>query len=124
MAHHKAVAEKNSENKEGAAARTGDALKDQKQDADITELYLATELTSELRENRLLIAFKGLPMPEAMRKPSEHQAVVAFTFDSEQVHQFLELLIVKATQAQWHLPLDLPWLEPLNSSASAKTITH
>lgn len=136
MAHQKAVAENASGNKPAAtsgesaiggsvpASDKSGVQNDKKQATEATELYLATELTSELREGRLLLAFKGLPVPEAMRKPCQHEPVVAFTFEPEQVHQFLELLIAKTTEAHWHLPLDLPWLEPLNSAGSAKTTSH
>lgn len=137
MAHQNAVTSQASGDKQGTAG--GDSAdsgggtpasdateeqKDKKQAMDATALYLATELTSELREGRLLLAFKGLPVPEAMREPCKHEAVVAFTFEPEQVHQFLELLIAKTTEAHWDLPLDLPWLEPLNSAVSAKTTSH
>ena len=94
------------------------------QSADEPDLYLATEITSELREKRLLLAFKGLPLPKAMRTSCSHEPVVAFTLEPEQVHQFLELIIVKSTEAQWHLPLDLPWLEPVNIGESTKTTSH
>lgn len=137
MAHQNAVATQASVDKEGAAGRVsedpgGDApasdtteeQKDKMPVMDAAALYLATELSSELREGQLLLAFKGLPVPEAMREPCQHEAVVAFTFEPEKVHQFLELLIAKTTEAHWHLPLDLPWLEPLNSAVSAKTTSH
>lgn len=74
-------------------------------------LYLATELTTRLQDKELAIAFTGLPMPQAMTQPSTHEPVFAMVLQAEHIHQVIELLITKAQEAQWHLPLTLPWLE-------------
>lgn len=74
-------------------------------------LYLATELTTRLQDKELAIAFTGLLMPQAMTQPSPHQPVFAMLLQVEHIHQLIELLITKAQEAQWHLPLTLPWLE-------------
>lgn len=129
MAHQKAVAgqaEQNraEQNKAGSSTTPRAKPEDKDQKTVAADLYLATELTSELREGQLLLAFKGLPLPKAMRTSCKHEPVVAFTLKSEQVHQFIELLIAKSTEAHWHLPLDLPWLEPLDPTVSAKTTSH
>lgn len=82
-------------------------------------LYLATELTTRLQDKELAIAFAGLPMPQAMTLPSAHEPVFAMLLQAEHIHQLIELLITKAHEAQWHLPLTLPWLEsPARPEAS------
>ena len=82
-------------------------------------LYLATELTTRLQDKELAIAFTGLPMPQAMTQPSPHEPVFAMLLQAEHIHQLIELLITKAQEAQWHLPLTLPWLEnPARSETS------
>lgn len=88
------------------------------------ELFLATELTLKRDGRELLVAFKGLPMPQAMTNPSPHVPVVAIGLQAENVHQLVQLLITKAHEARWHLPLDLPWLEsPGESKGSASSVT-
>jgi hypothetical protein len=131
MAHQRALAEQASSGAKeaapdsaAAAEKPSGGLEDNDPPTDEPDLYLATEITSELREKQLLLAFKGLPLPKAMRTSCSHEPVVAFTLEPEQVHQFLDLIIVKSTEAQWHLPLDLPWLEPVNIGVSAKTTSH
>ena len=74
-------------------------------------LFLATELTTQIDGEQLTLAFKGLAMPEAMVKPSQPAPIFAIPLQVENVHQLIELLIAKCQQAQWHLPLELPWLE-------------
>lgn len=78
------------------------------------QIYLATELTVQLQKQRLTLAFRGLTMPDAMTHPSKHLPVLAIPLTVDNVHQLIELLIVKAQEAQWHLPVDLPWLQPSN----------
>ena len=77
-------------------------------------LFLATELTAQLRgeknQQQLLLAFKGLPMPDAMTKPRQHVPIFAISLQADNVHQLLELISAKCDEAHWHLPLDLPWL--------------
>lgn len=83
-------------------------------------LYLATELTTRLQAKQLAIAFTGLPMPQAMTQPSPHEPVFAMLLQVEHIHQLIELLINKSQEAQWHLPLTLPWLE--NPAQSDSTL--
>ncbi len=75
-------------------------------------VFLATELAVQSGDERLLLAFKGLPMPDAMVKPSQFVPIFAIPLEVDNVHQLIELLIDKCQQAQWHLPLELPWIEP------------
>ena len=89
------------------------------------ELYLATELIMQLEGKQLTMAFKGLPMPKAMVTASAHEPVLAVTLQPDHVHQLIQLLISKSQEAQWHLPLDLPWLEnPQSQPTSLGTIVH
>lgn len=74
-------------------------------------LFLATELTVQTSDEKLTMAFKGLPMPDAMVKPSQHEPIFAMPLQVENVHQLIELLIAKCEEAQWHLPLELPWMD-------------
>lgn len=74
-------------------------------------IFLATELTVKLESQRLILAFKGLPMPRAMTVASAPEPVFALSLQPGHVHQLIELLITKAQEAVWHLPLELPWLE-------------
>jgi len=74
-------------------------------------VYLATELTTQRGETTLTLAFKGLSMPDAMLNPRQHEPVFAIPLQLDNVHQLIELLINKCQEAQWHLPLALPWLK-------------
>lgn len=74
-------------------------------------IYLSTELIIKLDDKQLIVAFKGLPMPQAMTQASAHEPVFAMPLTADHVHQLIELLIKKSQDAQWHLPLDLPWLD-------------
>lgn len=86
----------------------------------IPGIYLATELTVQVSNERLTLAFRGLQMPDAMTKASQHVPVLAIPLSLDNVHQLIELFITKAREANWHLPVDLPWLEsPKVSSAPA-----
>jgi hypothetical protein len=75
------------------------------------DIYLATELTVQVSSDRLTLAFRGLRMPEAMTKALKHEPVLAIPLSLDNVHQLIELFITKAREANWHLPVDLPWLE-------------
>lgn len=81
-------------------------------------MFLATELTIQLQEKKLMLAFKGLPMPEAMTQPRPHSPVLAIPLQIENVHQLIELLINRAEEAHWNLPLNLPWLSSGTSADS------
>lgn len=84
------------------------------------DIYLATELTVQVSGERLTLAFRGLQMPEAMTKASQHLPILAIPLSLDNVHQLIELFITKAQEANWHLPVDLPWLEsPKVASAPA-----
>lgn len=80
-----------------------------------TPVFLATELTLKHDNKQLILAFRGLPMPQAMTQPSASVPLFAIPLQADHVHQLIELLIVKARDAHWHLPVELPWLEPLKS---------
>jgi hypothetical protein len=86
--------------------------------AEVPPIYLATELTLQARRDHLVLAFKGLPLPTAMTVPSAHEPVLAAPLQNDHVHQLLHLLIEKAQAAQWHLPVDLPWMETPQSDTS------
>jgi len=90
-------------------------------------LFLASELIAQVRGKQLTLAFKGLAMPDAMIKPSRHEPVFALPLQVDNVHQLIELLMVKCQEANWHLPVDLPWLEASASPApvaGAMSRTH
>lgn len=119
MSHQHAMQAKVEADKQAAAAAETNtatesdvgASKDVAKDSPI--IYLATELTVQLdKSRRLTMAFKGLQMPEAMTQSQRHQPVLAIPLTVDNVHQLIELLIVKCQEAQWNLPLDLPWLSP------------
>ena len=97
---------------ETAADSSGDASGAPEAESPVPEiLYLPTELTVQTSAEQLTLAFKGLAMPGAMVKPSQPEPIFAIPLQVENVHQLIELLIAKCQQAQWHLPLELPWLE-------------
>lgn len=113
MAHQQAMqAKRDADNAQAASSADSAAADDLKSEAiPPPALYLATELTTRLQDKELAIAFSGLPMPQAMTQPSPHEPVFAMLLQVEHLHQLIELLITKAQEAQWHLPLTLPWLE-------------
>jgi hypothetical protein len=88
---------------------------------DTPPLYLATGLVLQTRGAQLMLAFKGLPLPLPLSRPadtaSSHEPVLAAPLQIDHVHQLLHLLIDKAEAAQWHLPLNLPWLETMHPDA-------
>lgn len=93
----------------------------------IPGIYLATELTVQVSADRLTLAFRGLQMPDAMTKASQHVPVLAIPLSLDNVHQLVELFITKAREAHWHLPVDLPWLESptvANAPADGSFRTH
>ena len=113
MAHQQAMQAKRDADNAQAASSAESAAEDDLKSETIPPpaLYLATELTTRLQDKELAIAFSGLPMPQAMTQPSPHEPVFAMLLQVEHLHQLIELLITKAQEAQWHLPLTLPWLE-------------
>ncbi|HDZ08737.1 hypothetical protein [Pseudohongiella sp.] len=124
MAHQEAMASKVAADKEIAdrqMAAQADNAEERKEvesgasdgaDSGPEHVFLATELAVQSGDERLMLAFKGLPMPDAMVKPSQFVPIFAIPLEVENVHQLIELLIDKCQQAQWHLPLELPWIEP------------
>ncbi|MEB2400358.1 MAG: hypothetical protein OZ927_12530 [Alcaligenaceae bacterium] len=131
MAHQKAMQAKRDTDKaaegaagpqDGEAEGAADAAADAAPQAAI---YLATELIIKLDDKQLILAFKGLPMPKAMTQASAHEPVFAMPLSPDHVHQLIELLIKKAQDAQWHLPLDLPWLEsPAPQTTTLGVLLH
>lgn len=84
------------------------------------QLFLATELTTQISTEQLTLAFKGLAMPGAMVKACQPKPVFAIPLQVDNVHQLIELLIAKCQQAQWHLPLELPWIESPDGGSKGK----
>jgi len=74
-------------------------------------IYLATSLTIQMREGELVLAISGLPMPRAMTEPCQREPLFAVPMQVDHVHQLIQLLIDRAQEASWHLPVSLPWLE-------------
>lgn len=113
MAHHNAMQAKADTDRASAAAAPASAgpASNAAATPGHPAIYLATGLTVKQDEKRLLVAFKGLPMPQAMTIASAHEPVFATPLQVEHVHQLIQLLITKSQEAQWHLPVDLPWLE-------------
>ena len=106
------------------AAQANEAEEPSPANAATSSLYLATELTTQLTNDQLQLAFKGLPVPEAMQTPCQHVPVLALSLDATQVHQVIQLLITQAAKAMWHLPVDLPWLEAKSSNKPTQTLSH
>ena len=75
------------------------------------QLFLASHLQLEKYPKYVLLAFKGLAMPQAMVTPSRHVPVFALRLDRDHLHQLIRLLIAKAQEAHWHLPVEIPWLK-------------
>lgn len=88
-------------------------------------IYLATSLTMQLKDDQLVMAITGLPMPCAMTEPCEREPLFAIPLQVEHVHQLIQLLIDKAQEADWHLPVNLPWLEsPSDAPATTLGLLH
>lgn len=75
------------------------------------QLFLASHLQLEKYPKYVLLAFKGLAMPQAMVTPSRHVPVFALRLDRDHLHQLIRLIIAKAHEAHWHLPVEIPWLK-------------
>lgn len=89
------------------------------------DIYLATSLTMQRRDEQLIMALSGLPMPRAMTNPCEKEPLFAMPLHVENVHQLIQLIIDKAQEADWHLPLNLPWLEsPADAPATTLGLLH
>ena len=133
MAHQNALESGRSEKSGTDADDEGDTPQPQKVDSSEEKapgskpgkleggLYLATSLTMQLKEGQLIMALTGLPMPSAMTKPCEREPLFAIPLQVDHVHQLIQLLIDKAQEADWHLPVNLPWLES-PSDAPATTL--
>jgi len=88
-------------------------------------IYLATSLTMQRKGEQLIMALTGLPMPCAMTEPCEREPLFAIPLQVENVHQLIQLVIDKAQEADWHLPLNLPWLEsPSDAPATTLGLLH
>lgn len=88
-------------------------------------IYLATSLTMQLKSDQLILALTGLPMPSAMTQPCERVALFAIPLQVDHVHQLIQLLIDRAQDADWHLPVNLPWLEsPTDAPATTLGLVH
>lgn len=74
-------------------------------------VFLATGLSIQLQAECLVLAFNGLPRLETMQETTNTASIVALKLETEHLHQVLQILISKAEEAEWHLPVDLPWLE-------------
>lgn len=85
-------------------------------------IYLATSLTIQMKTGQLIMALSGLPMPRAMTEPCEREPLFAMPLQAEHVHQLIQLLIDRAREADWHLPVTLPWLESPPDTPSAATL--
>ncbi|WP_339867775.1 hypothetical protein [Pseudohongiella nitratireducens] len=101
-----AEAAQNGTNEDGSSQ---EALSVSEQSIQDSALYLATELTVQPRDKELMLALKGLPMPAAMTERTTHQPILAIPLQKENVHQMIELLMTRAADAKWDLPLELPW---------------
>lgn len=109
----------------GVAGETGEKKVADAPEA--TDIYLGTELTVQVSADRLILAFRGLQMPDAMTRVSKHLPVLAIPLSLDNVHQLIELFITKAREANWHLPVELPWLESpkaVNAPADGSFRTH
>lgn len=132
MAHQKAMQAKRDTDQaaeESAGLQAGDGERGDAAEATATEapvpIYLSTELIIKLDDKQLILAFKGLPMPQAMTQASAHEPIFAMPLSDDHVHQLIELLIKKAQDAQWHLPLDLPWLDsPAPQATTLGVLLH
>jgi len=88
-------------------------------------IYLATSLTMQRRGEQLIMALTGLPMPWAMTEPCEREPLFAMPLQAEHMHQLIQLLIDKAQEADWHLPVNLPWLDsPSDAPATTLGLLH
>ncbi|HZH56314.1 hypothetical protein [Yanghanlia caeni] len=88
-------------------------------------IYLATSLTMQRKDDQLIMALSGLPMPSAMTEPREREPLFAIPLQVENVHQLIQLIIDKAQEADWHLPLNLPWLEsPTDAPSTTLGLLH
>lgn len=122
-----AAAATNAEGDDGAAATDAEAVDaTRKKSGKLSGgIYLATSLTVQRRNDELILALSGLPMPAAMTQPREREPLFAIPLQVENVHQLIQLIIDKAQEADWHLPLNLPWLEsPADAPATTLGLLH
>lgn len=111
MSHQQAMQAKQvqDESQASEAQKKDDALLVSDEALRDSVIFLATELTVQARDKELMLALKGLPMPDAMTERTQHVPILAIPLQRENVHQMIELLMNRAADAQWHLPLELPW---------------
>lgn len=86
-------------------------------------IYLATEIFVQPRieQKQCNLGFKGLKLPEAMTQPQPHEPLVGLSLTVDNLHQLIHQLVTQAQTAQWHLPLDLPWLNTPAEQQSSPT---
>lgn len=87
-------------------------------------VYLATDLVVGSANSGLTLAYKGLRMPAGMTQPTKSEPVVAIPLEITHLHQLIDLLVAQSRRADWHLPLDLPWLEAPDLKVPDAVITH
>ena len=87
-------------------------------------IWLATDLVIGNIDSGLTMAYKGLRMPGAMVEPSKTAPIVAIPLEVSHLHQLIHLLVEQSRRANWHLPLDLPWLEAPDDKVPDTVITH
>ena len=130
MAHQTALDSGRSskaESKEKAESEVGEPSKKPAKKPGRIEgaIYLATSLTMQRKGDQLILAFSGLPMPAAMTEPREREPLFAIPLQVEHVHQMIQLIIDKAQEADWHLPVNMPWLEsPADVPAPTIGLVH
>jgi|SRR5690554_3275754 len=87
-------------------------------------VYLATDLMVGGATKGLTLAYKGLRMPGAMIEPSKAEPIVAIPMEVSHLHQLIHLVVAQSRRAEWHLPLDLPWIEAPDDKVPDTVITH
>ena len=75
-----------------------------------TKLYLATDVNSQPQDQHLMLGLIGLVIPQAMVTASPHLPILALALETQHLHQLLQMFLNKATEAQWNIPVDLPWM--------------
>lgn len=125
--HRKEVAAPRAEPESTGHSSTGNAETKAEKEANpsaSSRAFIATELTCQQADNRLQLAFKGVPVINAMQSEVSQLPVLALSLEATHAHQVIQLMLTRATQANWHLPVDLPWATAEGSMPSAQTSSH
>ena len=87
------------------------------------QIYLATEILTQphLEQKQLTLGFKGLKLPESMTQAQPHQPLIGLSLSVDNLHQLIHQLVTQAQKAQWHLPLNLPWLDAPTQEQNRQT---